>query len=142
MKVDWGWAIKIWGNFHATPTIDTHISVYLLSQVTLFWGHSKSLNFPLEDDLQLFPGLDSSLVIIIVAIKRKCMRLRFLYAFVYTDENLFVGQLISSSFKFNFVTEIFAKKYWLSVNFNFQWISILSHLYTLKSSNMNDYWMI
>ena len=61
---NWGWraiywwfSFKIWGFDHATPKFDTHVSVYLLSRITLFWGHCKILNFPLEDDLQLFPGL-------------------------------------------------------------------------------------
>ena len=29
-------------------------------QYTVFWGHCRALNFPLEDDLQLFPGLEST----------------------------------------------------------------------------------
>ena len=55
--VDWGWEIKISGFHHATPTFDKHISGHHLSQITLFWWHCKILNFPLEDDLQVFPGL-------------------------------------------------------------------------------------
>ena len=34
--------------------------VHPLSRITLFWGHCKALDFPLEDDLQLFPGLQKS----------------------------------------------------------------------------------
>ena len=37
--------------------IYTHTFVYPLSRITLFWGHCKALNFLLEDDSQLFPGL-------------------------------------------------------------------------------------
>ena len=33
---------------------NTYISVHPLTQITLFWGHFKYLNFSLEDDLQLF----------------------------------------------------------------------------------------
>ena len=55
--MDWGLAIKIWGSNLATPTIDTHISGHPLSWITLFWGRCKVLNFLLEDDSQLFPGL-------------------------------------------------------------------------------------
>ena len=29
-----------------------------LSQLTLFWGHSRALNVQLEEILQIFPGLD------------------------------------------------------------------------------------
>ena len=55
--MDWGKALKIWGFNHAKPTFDTHSSVYPLLRIKLFWGHCKPLNFPLEDDSQLFPGL-------------------------------------------------------------------------------------
>ena len=55
--MDWGKAIKIWGFHHATPTFNTCILVHPLSRITLFWGHCKAQNFPLEDNLQLFPGL-------------------------------------------------------------------------------------
>ena len=55
--MNWGYALKIWRFDHATPTFDTHISVHPLSRITLFWGHCTGLNFPLEDDSQLFPGL-------------------------------------------------------------------------------------
>ena len=44
-----------------TFTIDlyyTHFYVNTLSQIMLFWGHCKTQNFLLEDNLQLFPGLD------------------------------------------------------------------------------------
>ena len=34
-----------------------HVSLCPSSRITLFWGHCKHLNFPLEDNLQLFPGL-------------------------------------------------------------------------------------
>ena len=43
--------------YHATPTINTHISGQPLLQILLFWGHCKVLNLPLEGNLQLFPGL-------------------------------------------------------------------------------------
>ena len=55
--VEWGDAIKIGGFHHATPTFNTYISVHPLSRIALFWGHFKALNFPLEDNWQLFPGL-------------------------------------------------------------------------------------
>ena len=37
--------------------IGHQILVHPLSRSTLFWGHCKNLNFLLEDNLQLFPGL-------------------------------------------------------------------------------------
>ena len=43
--------------YHATPTINTHISGQPLLQILLFWGHCKVLNLSLEGNLQLFPGL-------------------------------------------------------------------------------------
>ena len=52
--MNWGWAIKIWGFHHATPTHTTHIPVYPLSQITLFWEHCLALNFLLVEDLQPF----------------------------------------------------------------------------------------
>ena len=55
--VDWGKTIKIWGFYHATPTFNTNNFGLPLSQITLFWGHFKTLNLPLEDILQIFPGL-------------------------------------------------------------------------------------
>ena len=55
--MDWGLVFKIWGFDNATPTFETHVSDHLLSRITLFWGHWKALNFPLEEDPQLFPGL-------------------------------------------------------------------------------------
>ena len=55
--MDWGYALKVWGIDHATPTFDIFISVHPLSWIALFWGLFKALNFLLEDDSQLFPGL-------------------------------------------------------------------------------------
>ena len=57
--VVWGWNIKIWGFNHAQTTFNTHISGNPVSQSTLFWGHCKTLSFPLEDILKLFPGLSN-----------------------------------------------------------------------------------
>ena len=55
--VDWGYTNKIWGVDHATPIFNRNNFVLPLSRITLFWGHLKTPNFPLEDILQLFPGL-------------------------------------------------------------------------------------
>ena len=38
-------------------TFNTYVSLCPLLRITLFGGHCKIPNFPLEDDLQLFPGL-------------------------------------------------------------------------------------
>ena len=51
------------GFYHTTPTFNTNDSLHPLSRITLFGGHCKILNFPLEDDLQLFPGLKLNTVI-------------------------------------------------------------------------------
>ena len=51
--------IKIWGFHHAISTINTHISGHTLSRLTIFYGHSKSQNFLLENNWQLFSGLVS-----------------------------------------------------------------------------------
>ena len=55
--LDWGYTIYIQGFYHASLTFNKSIFGRPLSQITLFWGHFKTLNFPLEDILQLFPGL-------------------------------------------------------------------------------------
>ena len=52
-----------------------HISVHLLSGIMLFWGHCTGLNFPLEDDSQLFPGLKSSKPIPVIAILNASFKL-------------------------------------------------------------------
>ena len=62
---DWEYAIKILGFHHATPTFNARVSLCPLSRITLFWGHCKALNFPLEDDSQLFPGLGYSWVSVV-----------------------------------------------------------------------------
>ena len=49
--LDWGWTTNIWGFHHATPKFNTHVSIWPLSRITLFWGHCNILNFPLKDDL-------------------------------------------------------------------------------------------
>ena len=51
--------IKIWGFHHAISTINTHITGTTLSRVTIFWGHSKSQNFLLENNLQQVCFLDN-----------------------------------------------------------------------------------
>ena len=55
--VDWGYTNKIWGVDHATPIFNTNNFGLPLSRITLFWGYFETLNLPLEDILQLFPGL-------------------------------------------------------------------------------------
>ena len=64
--VNWWWTIKIWGFHHSTPTFNTHIFSHTMSQIMLFWGHCKYLNYPLEDILQLFQlciAFDNALMI-------------------------------------------------------------------------------
>ena len=63
------WAIKIWGFHHITPTFHTYVSLCPLPWITLFWGHCRILSFPLEDDLQLFPGLSCLIWIVFFFIK-------------------------------------------------------------------------
>ena len=63
--MDWGYTIKIWGLYHTTHKFNEIIFGHPLSRITLFWGHFKTLNFPLEDILQLFPGLALSQVFLI-----------------------------------------------------------------------------
>ena len=53
---EWGLAIQIWEFHHATPTFNTQISGEPLSRITQFCGHCCS-DFPLGDNLHLFPGL-------------------------------------------------------------------------------------
>ena len=47
----------IWGFHLGISTFNVHVSFCPFSWIPLFWGYCKILNYPFEDNLQLFPGL-------------------------------------------------------------------------------------